>query len=319
MVDSHVIHIVICVDNNYVVPTTALINSICDNNKDVVLFFHVVVDGNLDVGSKSILEDALKRSRSRGTIYCFNDRVADKLPIHKENQPYHITSSAYYRLFLTDILPNTIDKVLYLDSDIIINGDISELWENDITNFAVGAIPDMDEGNLNIYRRLQYSPKLGYFNSGVLLINLRYWRENNLLKAYLEFWKDYPDRVVYHDQDILNYVLREQKKHLPLKYNVQMPALFKVVNISWEYDEQLQEALARPVVIHYTTSEKPWIKGCKHPWRSLFFKYVQQPIPKFLTKKKQSKLSFYHRARNLMISIGILKTNQAFRDDLPLL
>ena len=75
--------------------------------------------------------------------------------------------------------------------------------------------------------RDRYSPSLGYFNAGVLLVNLRYWRENNLSESFFEIINKYPERLRYHDQDVLNIVLKEIKLTLPLKYNVQHGYFFK--------------------------------------------------------------------------------------------
>ena len=88
-------------------------------------------------------------------------------------------------------------------------------------SYAAGVIPDMSIDDIRIYNRLQYSPSLGYFNAGVLLVNLRYWRENNLSESFFEIINKYPERLRYHDQDVLNIVLKEIKLTLPLKYNVQ--------------------------------------------------------------------------------------------------
>lgn len=317
MRNDETIQIVICVDDNYVIPTVALLNSICETNSGTCFIFHIVTSQALAAPNKDILSETIVRNGAIGHIYPFDNQIADELPVMKSHQPKHITVSAYYRLFLSRILSDDIDKVLYLDCDIIVNGSIKELWNIDISECAVGVVPDMDEGNLNIYRRLRYAPSYGYFNSGVLLINLKYWREHDLLNSFLKFWRDYPERVVYHDQDILNFVLKGQKLLLPIKFNVQTPALYKLVNISWEYDAELEEALRAPVIIHYTTSDKPWIRGCQHPWKFYFQKYLRGlPIPKALQKKTGSKKSVYQHLRLLLIRLKILKTHMSFREDL---
>lgn len=317
MRNDETIQIVICVDDNYLIPTVALLNSICETNSGTCFMFHIVTSQAFEAHNKDLLSETIVRNGAKGHIYSFDNQTADELPVMKLHQPKHITVSAYYRLFLSRILPDVIDKVIYLDCDIIVNSSIKELWNIDISEYAVGVVPDMDEGNLNIYRRLKYAPSYGYFNSGVLLVNLKYWREHDLLNSFLQFWRDYPERVVYHDQDILNCVLKDHKQLLPIKFNVQTPALYKSVNISWEYDVELEEALRSPVIIHYTTCDKPWIRDCQHPWKGLFYKYLRGlPVPKALKKKTGGKKSVYQHLRLVLIRLKILDTHMSFREDL---
>lgn len=98
-----------------------------------------------------------------------------------------------------------------MDGDIIVRNNLNELWNTDIKDYAIGAVPDQSEGLIVFYNRLKYPPRLGYFNSGVLLINLKYWRDNNLTEQFNKFLQTYPERVVFHDQDILKYTLRIRK------------------------------------------------------------------------------------------------------------
>ena len=201
-------------------------------------------------------------------------KVIDCFTVNKDGQPNHITISAYYRLLLTELLPNNIDKVIYLDSDIIVRHSLEDMYRTDIENIAVAVVPDMDEGSIQKFNYLRYEQRLGYFNSGVLLINLKYWRKHNLLNEYIIFATQYPERLKFHDQDVLNYVLRESKKVLPLKYNVQDGFFKKNPNMSWVYEDELREAINEPYVVHFTCGRnKPWIKGCEVPYKEEFFKY----------------------------------------------
>ena len=127
----------------------------------------------------------------------------------------NLSKSAYYRLLLVSILPTDIEKVLYLDCDIIVCGDISYLWKIDLENYAVAAISDLKIMPLNgIHSQtLSMSYDLAYFNSGFMLVNLSYWRRYNLERRLLTFLKTHI--VVFHDQDALNYVLKGKWFMLP--------------------------------------------------------------------------------------------------------
>ena len=152
------VNVVFCVDANYIYPTLTCINSLLKNNEHEHIVFHIVLENGFPSEGREQLVNKIKGAGCKLCLYEFDNILVKELPIKKPGQPIHITLSAYYRLFLSELLPSTLDKVLYLDADIIINGSIRELWETNLSNYAVGVVPDMDEANLSIYRRLRYSP-----------------------------------------------------------------------------------------------------------------------------------------------------------------
>ena len=185
-------NIVCCTDHNYVMPTGVMMCSVCENNHDCEVFFHVICNDDVTEEDKRDLTDIAHQYNNRICFHSVNIEVPSCFTIKKENQPKHITISAYYRLFLTEILPNDIEKVLYLDSDIIVRHSLHEMYNTDIKDYAAGVVTDMGDGNLAFYNYLRYSPKYGYFNSGVILINLSYWKEHNILQDYIDFATQYP-------------------------------------------------------------------------------------------------------------------------------
>ena len=124
------------------------------------------------------------------------------------------------------MLNSDIDKVLYLDSDIVVDKSLETLWNSNISNYAVGCVTDMSEAKHD-YNRLDFDPKLGYFNAGVLLINLKYWRDHHIIDEFVNIIINHPEMIEQHDQDVLNIVLCKNKFTLPLTYNVQNGFLFK--------------------------------------------------------------------------------------------
>ena len=97
------------------------------------------------------------------------------------------------------ILPNNISKALYLDCDLIINGNISSLFTIDLNDYASGAVFDGGTDDIRTYNRLKYSSGNGYFNAGVLLMNLEYWRINNVMESLFSFIKEHPERLMFWD------------------------------------------------------------------------------------------------------------------------
>ena len=113
-----------------------------------------------------------------------------------------------------------------MDADMIVLKDISLLWQIDLRDNAVAAVPDKtkqiwtDKWNDWCYQRLQMSPDKPYFNAGLLLMNLDVWRKQNISAACLKFMDENPERVIFDDQDALNWVLKACWLILDLKWNV---------------------------------------------------------------------------------------------------
>lgn len=134
----------------------------------------------------------------------------------------------------------------------------------------MAAVPDNNE---------EVDLRSGYFNSGVMLVNLNYWREHNLREEYYRFIQDHPDMIRLWDQDVLNYVLKKQKLLLPVKYDLASGWLYRISGTNVEdFRDQIDDAIKDPMIIHFTTSNKPWMTICRHPYRNIFLKYKSQTI-----------------------------------------
>lgn len=123
-------------------------------------------------------------------------------------------------LYLTEILPADIDKVIYLDGDILVVDKLVKLWNTSVENYAIAAVPDSYNNKIEHYNRLRYPQTLGYFNAGMLVVNLKYWREKQVLLKFFDYVKSNTERLRCHDQDVLNYLFKNSKLVLPIRYNV---------------------------------------------------------------------------------------------------
>lgn len=205
--------------------------------------------------------------------------------------------STFYRLFLSELLP-PIPKVLYLDADIIVRHSLMPLWNTDIEDSAVGVVPDGLEGTKEFYDRLGYPSRLGYFNAGVMLINLNYWRSHNLVTLFMDYLQKNARKLLLFDQDILNYIFKDCKISLPITYNLTSGFLFKEPKYDyWKYEKEVLEARKDPVILHFAGCQ-PWIAYNKqqvHPFASSFFKY--QNMTKW-KGRKIDKRSYSVRVKN---------------------
>lgn len=273
---TYSIDIVCSTDDNYIMPTGVMLASLFENNKGINVNVHLLHGGITDIHIEQ-LRHQVNIYGQNITFYRMDDNLFRAFPIGKSYQTDHVGSSmaTYYRLFLSGVLSDNIEKVIYLDGDILVVDSLQELWNIDMSDKAIAAVPDSYNNVITHYNRLRYPQEQGYFNAGVLLINLKYWREHKVESKFLDYVINYPEHLACHDQDVLNYVFKDAKIELPIKYNMLNEYWFNVSHslISWEYEQQVIDGQKTPVIIHFTCIPKPWYKNCKHPCKKMFDKY----------------------------------------------
>ena len=248
--------------------------SLLENNKNNPIVFHII---GMDLKKES-KEKLLSISLGyKDVSVLFYEIKKELLESHKFSlfDSKHLSLATYSRLFLEEILPQNIDKILYLDCDMIIAKDLSDLWNTDIGNYSVAGVPDLYvlSSRIDVFEHLGYDIIFQYVNAGMLLINLRYWRERNLIKRFLNFYEEKHNKLTFHDQDIINGTLYDTKLLLPMKFNVLDYYYSSRKKNFVQYEDEVCEAIKEPVIIHYTSSDKPWYKSCLHPLKDEFFKY----------------------------------------------
>ena len=129
-----------------------------------------------------------------------------------------------------------------------------------------------------------------YFNSGLLFMNLKKWREDNLSKKIINFKENNPDKISTNDQCAINCVVNKRWKRLPLKWNHQT-GMYRNKSIKKRYsDDELKEALNNPSVIHFIGIDKPWNKYCYHPWQK---EYIETSKELGLAIETATELEFF--------------------------
>ena len=285
------VDIVLCSDDNYVMPTAVLMTSIGHANKLLDIHYHIVT-----AGLSQISKDALQRNkgseRSSITFYTIDESFVKNCPVRPGE---HISLAAYFRLMLPSILPQDITKVLYIDGDIICVDSIEELWNMPLDGISAMAAPDMRCNDIRNLNRLSLDYADEYLNSGVMLINLDWWRQNDIQNKSVQFASENQDICLFHDQDTLNVVLRGSMRQLPIRYNLQEHFLEPFENqfISKKHFQDLQNALKNPCLIHYTGFRKPWHRECVHPLKSAWLFVYNN------TEWKGRKLGFRHKGFRL--------------------
>jgi len=270
--------IVACTDRWFVMPTGVMMYSVCVNNPDADIVFHIITDDNVTDGDQHDLEDVVASFEGKSVVfYPVSEQIA-KIKFPALDNQIAITRTTYYRFWLTEFLPPGIDKVLYLDGDIIVRHSLLPLWNTNIEGFPVGAVTDGLEGNMEFYQRFNYASQLGYFNAGVLLVNLKYWREHEMTITFMRYIQEHADTIKFHDQDVLNVLFSNNKVVLPIKYNLTTGFLWKSPQYDYnKYMKDVDEARRDPVIVHYAGNH-PWdcYNRCPHPFASTFYKYQSQ-------------------------------------------
>lgn len=192
------------------------------------------------------------------------------------NAGKHITNATYFRYKIAELCPN-IDKIIYLDCDIIVKQSLSELFEIDLTDYYLAGVEDVGYyywRNVN----LEYIYKdCFYINAGVLLINLDAWRKNDIYNKLVEFTIKEKDKIKIGDQDVINQVCLNKIKKLDYKWNVQDSFYGDKPEKNFNPDkEKIISASVNPAIIHYTNKKKPWnSKYMPRIWDWIYFEYLR--------------------------------------------
>lgn len=268
------INIVFASDDNYAQHIAVVIASIMTKTKGKVCFF--VINDNISDN---------KINKLKETAAVFNAEINFiSVPEEKFKNVYlsgHVSRAAYFRLALPDILPEDVEKAIYLDVDLLVYDDIKKLWQVDLQNIPLAAVPDygiMASGRLCRQKADVIGLPVGekYFNSGVLIINLKEWRKENYTKQILEIINS--NQFPHHDQDALNKIFMEDWLQIDLRWNIIPPVfnLFTKILLNKTFRNQAINAKRNPGIIHYAGRYKPWEFSYHQDFNDMYYKYLKQ-------------------------------------------
>lgn len=286
------INIAFCFDENLVEQVKVAIASLLDYGVTEQVHYNIYC---VCTKEAAYIETQLARiveTRDRKSL--FNVKVA-KNPYGDAYEVRGITSGAYLRLMLHRILPD-VDKIIYVDIDVLFCGDLLQIWQTDMTDYAVAAV----KGPVNLSDKWEWNRsrpywqslegiKGGYINSGVLVLNLQEIRRRNLEVQWNAWAKE---KLYYQDQDILNITCQGAIRYLPPRYNrlayLEKEDYDRLVSEAVFTRQECDEAMAHPVILHYA-GDKPW-KRYDTGLGGLWWEYVNsQPDLKDLFDEKQAR------------------------------
>lgn len=279
-------NVLISINKQFINPAKLMLFSLQKNcNEKIDLY---VMNNNLTKNEISELFDYLRKKCRMNPIELKIDLDQLKnMPIKSSGGQY-FGIEAYNRLFCQYYLNENIDRILYLDADIVIDGDLKELYNCNFENNYYVACKDFAGIENGDSTRLNLKENFSYMNSGVLLINLELLR-NIKLESLIELIDKYKDNIIYPDQDLLNLMYENKIKDISSKYNY--------IVKDERYTEINEKDINNISVYHYAGKNKPWkinggkikLKYLKPYYRYLFsqckyFKLIYLCIFQFIYK-----------------------------------
>ncbi len=295
-------------DNNYVVYCGISILSLLYNNKDIDSIIIYILSNDISDENKDKLT-SLVEAYGREIVFIEIAKFYEKINFDYSTAGFN--SIVLARLFMAEYIPQKVNKIVYLDCDVIVNGDVSELDEYNLEGKYRAAVPEL-------YMPVDKKLSLGlgkdetYYNAGILVINLELWRTHSLHNKFMSFYKEKKGQLPYNDQDIINYCCKGYILPLAQKYNMNpnlpfFPRWF-MIRLQPGYKtttvEEYRDMIDNPCIVHYLGDERPWIRGNHNYYRSLYEKYKAlspwASVPS--VKGKEMYMLFYHLL-NLMTKI----------------
>lgn len=296
------INIVFASDNNYAQHTAVAMASVLVNTKvSQRIQFYLIDDEIQQENKEKITKTVQNLGGNIEFIKIKNSRLEDCYVSGE------LSRASYFRLDIANILDENIEKIIYLDCDLLVYDDIEKMWQLDMGGKPVAATCDL--GIMASARvRKQKNKFIGlpfdapYFNAGVLIMDLKKWRDGNYAEAIIALatQNKYPN----HDQDALNKFFMNNWQEIPLRWDVIPPVfnLFLKIVTKPDLRKKAIEAKLNPAIFHYAGGYKPWEYEIHDGFNDKYYEYLK------LTEYKDAKMpQFDKRRKNRSIKRQMLR------------
>lgn len=235
------------IDENYVKQMLVTLNSIFKNNNGNDFSIYVV-HSDLSETSQQDISNFIHKHNSNVTLFKIPSSFIDTDIMLGSRW----SSVVYYKLYAIFKLP--LDKVLYLDSDIIVDGDISNLFDIDMEGKYIFGVEDvgMDQvlwDETIHFRRIGLPEGAKYINAGVMLLNLKEIKRSETLDNMMEIYREKSSRLLFNEQDLINMLWWDKIAILDSKYN----------RIATDFRYRREIMFCQDDIIYHYTVNKPWI------------------------------------------------------------
>lgn len=296
------INIVFASDNNYAQHTAVAMASVLVNTKVPQKIQFYLIDDEIQQENKEKITKTVQNLGGNIEFIKIKNSKLEDCYVSGE-----LSRASYFRLDIANILDENIEKIIYLDCDLLVYDDIEKMWQLDMDGKPVAATCDL--GIMASARvRKQKNKFIGlpfdapYFNAGVLIMDLKKWRDGNYAEAIIALatQNKYPN----HDQDALNKFFMNNWQEIPLRWDVIPPVfnLFLKIVTKPDLRKKAIEAKLNPAIFHYAGGYKPWEYEIHDGFNDKYYEYLK------LTKYKDAKMpQFDKRRKNRSIKRQMLR------------
>lgn len=282
------INICLACDDNYSKYAGVVIASILANAKPENKPVFYILDGGI---SQENMDKILSLKQLKECEIHFVKVDDSQFEMYKNIQTHkYVTLQTYYRLKLAQILPE-VDRIIYLDCDIVVNNDLEELFTTNLHNNVIAGALD-----IRVFGKKAWKGT-NYINAGMVLFDLEKFRQENIENIFYEYTKNNFDKIKTGDQDIINFSLEGRIEIVPDTWNVQSS---NFTNRS-SYTK-------KPQIIHFVAKNKPWHFGSFSYHRDYYFKYLQ--LTPWALKEEEK--DYWYRQNQIASLINYVKYRPLF-------
>lgn len=222
----------------------------------------IVLHSGVDATMRARVEEAAPQAR-----FAWVEVSDDDVPPFADRS--HFTRATLFRLGLETLAPADCDRIVYLDADITVLGNVAELANIDLGDAPIAGVHDPNVNAAAFAAQWALPGEPSYFNAGILLIDLARVRAEGLFTKAMRFLAEHGAALPWNDQDALNWACWRRWRALSPVWNVQRGMAIGAVERDLPSHMRLT---GKPEIIHFTGAEKPWIAGAYHPWSWLYWR-----------------------------------------------
>ena len=279
--NPNVAYIVYASDDKFAEILGVSLVSLYKNSKEMDDIVVYILDSGITDDNKHKLISICKSYNRSDLIFIKAKNISEKLSMDVVVDRGSL--SQYARLFVSSDLPANLDRVLYLDCDIVTVKSIRELWNLDLHGKTIGAL--MDAFSRHYRMNIDLEPNDIMFNSGVMLIDLEKWKEQDVEEKLLKFIAANNGKIQQGDQGALNHVLSHNTYCFEPRFNsvsifydfsYSEMMIYRKPAEGFYGEDKIKEAVENPSIIHFTTSflsKRPWVVGCQHRYVDMWLEY----------------------------------------------